>query len=405
MSFRAVLLCTLVGCSSGGESTGLTADQIAIVDCTRLTISDVVRIVAQVERILTDDVTLTPVSGTTYSYEFDFDDSTIDGQVVFPNDPANGIPLDEDVVLTFGLTGPLQGSGNATFRFVNATRATMRGGMTLSNDLGCSSSLIFLPALPLNVVFSRPIAGAAPAAQIVGYTLWGPMSATISAFERDRFAGDVDIAQGMQDTLISGEINDSAFRHVFALFPDAIQLARLGECVTAIGELRTELFGILLGLTRSIDAAGADLTTLPAIPGLTLTPVSSSNASYSVDLTQLGTLLTAGTIRGSVRLTRVNFETRAFWSWRIQGEIGEETIVGQSARFYEVAVAQGGGVSSTGEGSLGRLDCVGYFNEEDQRTVRGTVGAHSLALDFANDIPVAARVDGIPVPLESVVPR
>jgi hypothetical protein len=399
-----LLLCALVACSSEESAPTLTAEQRAIIDCTRLTVRDIVRIVAQVERVLTREVTLTPVSGNTYSYAFEFDGTTIDGQVTFPRDPDTGIPTGEDLTLTFQLDGPLEGSGNATINFVNATRATMRGGMTLRNDLGCSSSLIFLPALPLNVVFAEAIAGAAPAAQVLGYSIWGPISATITAFERNRFSGDVDIAQGMQDTLIDGAIDGEDFRHVFPLFPDAIQLQELVACVNAIGELRSELFRILLGLTESIDSAGADLTALPEIPGFTISPVSASNATYSLDATRVGTLFTEGTISGSVRLTRVNFETRAFWSWRIQGAIGDETVVGQSSRFYEVAVGANG-TNSTGEGTLRRPDCSGSFDEEALLTLRGTVGAHSLALDYENLTPVAARIDGIPVPLDSVVPR
>ena len=121
MRYRAVLLlCALVACSSGGDGGGLTAKQVEILDCTRLTVTDVVRILGQLERVLTGEVLQTPVSGTTFAYEVTFDGATMSGQVTYPQDPASGIPVDEDVVVGFTLEGPLAGSGTLTLRFTSA---------------------------------------------------------------------------------------------------------------------------------------------------------------------------------------------------------------------------------------------------------------------------------------------
>ena len=403
MGYRALaLLCALAGCSSGGGGGGLTAAQLEIVDCTRLTVTDVVRVLGGIERVLAGDVARTPLGGNDYGYELAFDGTTMRGQVTYPRDPAEGIPLDEDVVVTFSLEGPLAGSGNATFRFASAREATMRGGATLRNELGCSASLIFLPALPLRVVFREPIAGPAPAAEVFGLRIFGPIDVNLTAFERTVFAGDVEIAEGMQDALLDGALDDEPFRLVFALFPDAAARVQLAACVTALFEMRAALYDILLGRTEAIDAAGADLTALPETPGFTVDPVSPSNATYTLDAAQFGSFFTAGTIRGSVRLTRVNLETTAFWSWRIQAEAGGDSVFGQSARFYEIAVGQG--VRSSGAGSLGRPGCAGTFEEDGILTVRAVVGPHTLAVDFEGPLPAAARIDGIPVPLDSVFP-
>lgn len=395
------LLCVLVGCSNGGGG-GLTAAQVEILDCTRRTVVDVVRVLGGIERVLTGEVAQTPVAGTTYSYELSFDGSTMSGQVTYPRDPAQGVPLGEDVVVTFALAGPLEGSGNATFNFSGAREATLSGGATLRNAAGCSSSLIFQPARPPGVVFRSAIAGPAPAVEVFDLRLFGPMDVALTAFERTRYEGSLVLAEDAQDALIDGALDDEPFRYAFSLFPDALERARLAACVSPLFELQAELFAILLERTEAIDAAGADLTALPDTPGFTVEPVSASNATYTLDAARFGSLFTAGTIRGSVRLTRVNFETTAFWSWRIQAEIGEETVVGQSARFYEIAVGQG--TRSSGAGSLGRTGCTGSFEDEGLVSVLAVIGPHSLAVDFDGPLPVAARIDGIPVPLDSVLP-
>jgi len=400
MRFWALFALCVAACGGGGgdDEPGLTAGQRAVVDCARRTIVDLARAGERIERVLAGDVPLTWVSGTTYS----FDDGTMEGQATFPDDPAQGVPQGEEITIAFTLNGAPQGSGNVTLVFSDARTAAAGGGVNWSDPAsGCSASLLLSS---LQFRFAEAVAGPAPAAEVLGLELAGVLDATLTEPSGAQFEGDLEIAAPTQEALLDGTIDGDGFRHVFFAWPDAVQRAELAACLLELQALHAELFGILEQLTEAIDASGADLTTPPDVGGFEVTPVSPSNATYVIDAARLGTLFTAGTIRGSVRLTRVNLETTAFWSWRIEGDIGEDRAIGRSARFYEIAVGGAGTTRTDGEGTLGRGDCDGSFLDGETLTVRATVGPHELAVDYENGSPVAARIDGIGVPVDSIVP-
>ncbi|MEM8882461.1 MAG: hypothetical protein AAGD14_00155 [Planctomycetota bacterium] len=434
MRRAALLLACVLGCSSGGGEPALTAPQIAVLDCARIVVLDWTRILGEMERLLvaatggpSDGVALQPNGDYTITMDADADgvpDTTVSGTATFPQDPATGIPTGEEIPITFRLdpiatATPLEGSGTLRLTFENPSRAQLRGGGSLRNEGGCAASLLLLESLPQRVTFTTAIAGPAPTVEALGLVLSGPIDATVTTPREDTFNGTLELDGDTQAMLVDGNIDGEDFRTVIELFPDAVQVRGLVDCGTRVFALYDDLFGILLALSQQIASVNGDVEALPTIPGVTVTPVSGSNATYSIDLTRLGTLFTAGTITGSVRTTRVNLEVTSRWSWRLNGAMsGEESVFGNSARFFAIAIPNAGGSRATGEGTLGRPNCVGSFDipesdpvrDEGQLggnlTVRAVVGPHALETDFTyvagTAVPRQFRINNVPVPAGSL---
>jgi hypothetical protein len=114
-----------------------------------------------------------------------------------------------------------------------------------------------------------------------------------------------------------------------------------------------------------------------------------------------------------VRTSLLNFAVTSNISWRLEGEVGTETVTGKSARFYVVSISSTGNPTSHGAGALGQLNCVGNFEIPEDDPLRGfsdsgtiildsTVGSDTLSaqmtVEFGNATSVHSWINGIPVP-------
>jgi len=442
-----VVALLVTGCSGGGgeDGGGLSAKQIRTLTCARVSTIDLTRLLDRVEAVLLEargdaqDGVMVVASTDmgdpphTYDYEVDFDgyndgtdDTRITGKITFPQDPANGIPGATDLPLSYDMapinaSGPLVGAGNLTLYFETGSQARIRGTGTLEDDeTGCAATIGFDTDDGVRVVFSQPIATSpVPAAVIFGLQLLGKLGVDLTTDAAESFVGVVELGAATQNATIDGNLDGAAFRHTFSIYPDAETIDGLEDCIKAIVPVYSDMTAVFLALSEVIDAAGGDLANVPATPGWTVDITSNPDvANYAIDLTRFGVLMDGGRIDGQVRISRVGFRLAVLWSWRLNGRIGAEVIIGQSALFFRVQYDTASNITSVGAGQLGRDDCIGAFEipESDPLqqpftggsiTFGGSTGIHTIEADFAvglgGGISRRVWVDEIPSPRRIVI--
>ena len=430
----------LLGCSSGGGDggSGLSDKQIRALGCTRATTIDVVRLLDRAEKVMLvalgdpqDGVTLTPRSDPPHSFDYEvefdadndrMDDTRITGMITFPQDPSGGIPGGVNIPVSYRLMpidseGPLSGEGDATLFFETPRQATIAGSISLTDaETGCESAVSFDTDTTVRVVFSEPIASAAQlTAEIHDLGLRGKLGLNLITDRGERFVGTITLASTTQNALVDGTLDGAAFQHTYSIYPDDVDA--LKQCIEDLAPVYADMTGVFLALSQVIDGVGGDLTAIPSTPGLTIELTSNVNvANYAIDLTRFGVLMDGGRIDGQIRISRVGFRLAVLWSWRLNGRIGAEVVVGQSALFFRVQYPDGAGpITSVGAGSLARAGCEGAFEIPESDPIQqpaqdgtiifgGSVGVHIIEADMAVGLGGAVsrrvRIDDLPAPVE-----
>ncbi|MHC4956363.1 MAG: hypothetical protein ACYTGZ_21180 [Planctomycetota bacterium] len=437
----------IAGCGSGGDDGGggLTARQFRALTCTRVTTIDIVRVLGRVEAVMLTalgdpqaGVTVDPSTDPgdpdhTFDYRVVFDadndrtdDTEITGKITLPQDPASGIPGGRDIALSYdivplGATGPLRADGSATLSFETASQATIRGSIALHNDdTGCGGLVNFETDTTTRVLFSEAIASASQlTARIFGLRVWGKLGVNLTTEQNERFVGTIALGSTGQNVTVDGTLDGDAFKHTYSVWPDANRIDQLTNCIEGLAPVYGDMTAIFLALSEVIDGVDGDLSAVPPAAGLNIEVTANPDvANYAIDLTRFGVLLNGGRIDGQVRISRVGFRLAVLWSWRLNGRIDAEVVVGQSALFFRVQYDDQDNVTSVGEGSLQRDGCSGAFEipESDpitQPLQSGTIvfvgqsGVHVIEADFAVGLGGAASrrvwIDDVPAPIEMVI--
>jgi len=436
----------LTACSGGnGEDAGLSEKQVRALTCARATTVNLVRLLDRVEAVLLaatgepqDGVSVVPSTDMgdpahTFVYEVEFDgdndgadDTRITGKITFPQDPGNGIPGAMNIPFDYSIApidaiGPLAGSGNATLFFESGNQALVTGAGTLDDSAtGCAGSIGFDTDTGVRIAFSQGIATASQlTADIAELKLWGKLGVDLRTGENERFVGTVDMSATSQNATVNGTLDGADFNHTFSIYPDPATIEELIDCVESLVPVYADMTGIFLALSEVIDAAGGEFASVPATPGWTIDPTSNRDvANYALDLPRFGVLMDGGRIDGQIRISRVGFRLAVLWSWRLNGRIGSEVVVGQSALFFRVQYDNANNITSVGAGQLGRDNCIGAFEIPEDDPIRqpyrggsitfgGSTGTHIIEADFAVGLGggVSRRVwlDDIPAPERIVI--
>jgi hypothetical protein len=361
----------------------------------------------------------------TINFDADLDgdlDTNITGKITFPDDPASGIAVGSDMPTTYtlgplGTSGPLDGTGQITLTLSQANQFTITGQAALSvNTDNCGASMSFPGPTPLVVGLPSSVASAPSLqADVLGIEVYGTYQSHMEAQGRV-FDGTIDVSRTTQEATMNGSFDGGEDRQLsFSIFPDDLQIFRLQECFSAQAKLVDSLNDVFAALARIVDDANGDVTAIPQTPGLTLETSGTNRAAYEINLAQFPSTseLTGGTLRGEVRTTLLNFAVTSNISWQLDGQVGEATVTGKSARFYVVSISSTGDPTSHGAGALGQLNCIGNFEIPEDDPLRGfsdsgtiildsTVGNDTLSaemtVEFGNATSVRSWINGIPVP-------
>ena len=437
------------GCGSGGGGVGLAALQQAFQQCSQTSLFHFLRLVNGAGAVLAvtqgqfpppnTGVNITPgAAPNSFDFVVSLDinangafDTFLVGTATFSEDPTDGLLPGSSVTLVYDIrntpqvsgdpteTGTLTGNVDVTVTFVGPEQGSLEGLVVLNDSAGgCSATLDFPQATPLQLVFPEPIlTGPIPAANVGGIELFGEVVASLTALGQT-LESTITLEGGSQEVTVVGFAGSLELDIAFDLFPPPEVIAPLVQCTEEILDLAGEIVNIFS------EIAELDLADLVAgnIPGVTLTPTANPTVfNYSINLGAFGeSSLGGGTLSGQATLTFAGLAvTRISVTWTLAAEgmlQGVTTITGQNDPGRPLVLdldAQGDVSSLHGAGSFTTLECTGGFDVPSNAPITNDAGSVLLDVATGGNVLLATfvvsaftetftnvSINGIPVPAD-----